>query len=753
MAATAEGTAHRIPRTDAEQLVRGLNLLYNRCLSYSYSHKQVQELLPNVYRIFAQAVQKTGGLNILLQEAMFYIDSTDLMYQPTSRRFADHLRRFGVESITFNVATGPLEFGTFIDAFSLIHPNAENFGRFLRERGAGCIEINKVSMRAVKEGEELVSGGFSAGGLGGSGAIGIGEGGGSFQDAMMRAVLGRLTAQEFESNVLLAQMLAQPDSLGKAVVSGLDLRRGGNGTGGGSGEGDGSGDGTGGGSGGSGGGGGSGAMPVTGPEVGEMIMGVLSQFAQSSKVSGHSLDELLTGLYSMRSEMVGILRSQKSLDEALSEEELETTADDAFDRTVCQIAADDWTKSGGNAKRMATVLTRVVPGRKELKRLLPKLKDALLEKGMTLQQWYGLVAEISNLFGVEKAMDQLATVAAEFGVTADEIVGELNRDPRSAARLILASAEIRKVGGEQAEEQMIESLLEAVDKASERLVDQAELCPRDAATMAISLDKLKTEVSQELAGRTMDQNLRQAVLKKLDNRATRSISDLKARAFATQLKNPALTPEDKSGLLEELAGQEGELDGIMETALSLIGEDEVAKQIALDIVGKVREKLRIEREKKAGSELPAGIYPRPVAEFFLRYELRRAHRYDVPFTAILVSFQGLPEDAATVKGNENSLRALANMLANELRMLLRDVDFVGHLAYNRFFVVLPMTPHDKSLHVHRKIKDQLARQVALPGGEKAWVRPRLGLETVSGGQKLTLPALYEATSRKWQEDL
>lgn len=750
MAATAEGTAHRIPRTDAEQLVRGLNLLYNRCLSYSYSHKQVQELLPNVYRLFAQAVQKTGGLNMLLQEAMFYIDSTDLMYQPTSRRFADHLRRFGVESITFNMAMGPLEFGTFVDAFSLIHPNAENFGRFLKERGAGCIEINKVSMRAVKEGEELVAGGsFSAGGLGGSGAIGIGEGGGSFQDAMMRAVLGRLTAQEFESNVLLAQMLAQPDSLGKAVVSGLDLRRGGNGTG----EGDGSGEGgTGGGSGG-GSGSGSGGIPVTGGEVSEMIMGVLSQFAQSSKVSGHSLDELLTGLYSMRSEMVGILRSQKSLEEALSEEELESTADEAFDRTVCQIAADDWTKSGGNAKRMATVLTRVVPGRKELKRLLPKLKDALLDKGMTLQQWYGLVAEISNLFGVEKAMDQLAGVAAEFGVTADEIVGELNRDPRSAARLILASAEIRKVGGEQAEEQMIESLLEAVDKASEKLVDQAELCPRDAATMALSLDKLKGEVTQELAGRAMDQNLRQAVLRKLDNRTTRSISDLKARAFATQLRNPALTPEDKSGLLEELAGQEGELDGIMETALSLIGEDEVAKQIALEIVVKVREKLRIEREKKAGSELPAGIYPRPVAEFFLRYELRRAHRYDVPFTAMLVSFQGLPEDAATVKGNENSLRALANMLANELRLLLRDVDFVGHLAYNRFFVVLPMTPHDKALHVHRKIKDNLARQVALPGGDKAWVRPRLGLEAVGGGQKLTLPALYEATSRKWQEDL
>jgi len=729
MAATAEDVAHKVSRPDAELLTRGWNLLYNRCLSYSFQHPLVQETLPKVQGLFTQALKNAGTLNILLQEAMFFVDSIDVMYQPNNRRIADHLRRFGLESITFLPSMAPRDFATFIDACSLIHPNAESFSRFLRERGTTCIEINKVSLRAVKEGEELVAAGSA--GRGGSTAMAVGGDGGSFQDVVMRAVLGRLTAQEMEGNVLLAQLLAQPDSLGRAVVSGLETRRGG---------GSGTGEGTG--------------IGVTGTgDVSDMLMNVLSQYAQSSRASGHSLDELLSGLYSMRSEMIGLLRSQKALDEALSQEDIQDTADDAFDRTVCQIAADDWVKSGGNSKRMSTVLTRVVPGRKDLKRLLPKLKDTLLARNMTLQQWYGLVAEISNLFGVEKAMEQLAEVAAEFGVTADEIVGELNRDARSAARLILASAEIRKAGGENAEEHMIESLLEAVDRASEKLADSAELNPRNAATLAISIDKLRSEVGQELSGRNMDQNLRQAVLKKLEHRSLRAVSDLKARAFATQLRNTDLSVEEKSGLLEELAVGEQELDGIMETALSLVGEDEIAKQIAVDIVGKVREKLRLEREKKAGSELPAGVYPRAVAEFFLRYELRRAHRYDVPFTAMLISFQGLSEAPEVVKAHENSLRSLANMLANDLRLLLRDVDFVGHLGYNRFFVVLPMTSFENAMNVHKKFKDQLSRQVALPTGEKAWVRPRIGMVPVLGGQKMSLTAIYEATSRKWQEDL
>ncbi|MEN9354301.1 MAG: hypothetical protein RL318_1626 [Fibrobacterota bacterium] len=724
MAASADEVVHKVSRSDADLLTRGWNLLYNRCLSYSFQHPLVQETLPKVHALFDQALKNTGTLNILLQEAMFFVDSRDVMYQPNNRRISDHLRRFGLESITFLPAMGMREFGHFIDACSLIHPNADSFARFLRDRGVTCIEINKVSLRAVKDGEELVASGTGRGGPGdgsGTGATGNPGEGGSFQDVVMRAVLGRLTSQEMEGNVLLAQMLSQPDSLGRAVVEGIETQRSGTANG--------------------------------AENVGDMLMSVLSQFAQSSRTSGHSLDELLSGLYSMRSEMISLLRSQKSLDETLSQDEIQDTADDAFDRTVCQIAADDWAKSSGNSKRMATVLTRVVPGRKELKRLLPKLKETLLAKGMTLQQWYGLVGEISNLFGVEKAMDQLAGVAAEFGVTAEEIVGELNRDARSAARLILASAEIRKAGGENAEEHMIESLLEAVDRASEKMADSAELHPRNAATMALSIANLKNEVGQELSTRAMDQNLRQAVLKKLEHRSNRAVTDLKARAFVTQLRNPDISPEEKSGLLGELATQESDLDSIMETALSLVGEDEIAKQIARDIVGKVREKLRMEKEKRAGSDLPQGVYPRAVAEFFLRYELRRAHRYDVPFTTMLISFQGLPESPEALKAHESPLRSLSNMLAGELRLLLRDVDFVGHLGFNRYFIVLPMTPYDNALHVLKKFKDHLSRQVALPTGEKAWVRPRVGMIPIVGGQKMSLSALYEATSRKWQEDL
>ena len=67
----------------------------------------------------------------------------------------------------------------------------------------------------------------------------------------------------------------------------------------------------------------------------------------------------------------------------------------------------------------------------------------------------------------------------------------------------------------------------------------------------------------------MDNAQRQAALKKLENRSQRGLIELKARAFASQLRNPELSQDDKAGLLEELSSQEGELDGILDSALSL----------------------------------------------------------------------------------------------------------------------------------------------------------------------------------------
>jgi hypothetical protein len=712
----------KIDRKEAEFLVRGWNLLFNRCFSYAFDHPLVQETIPRVWELFHAAISHSGSLNIQLLEAMFFVDGADVMYQPNNRRIADHLRRFKVDSLSLGSGFSARDFSVLIDASSLTHPDPSAFLRYFVSHGGQHLEVNQVSLRAMR-GDQMGSGSPSAGGTGGTGVFSTlnptAGGEERFEDIVLRAMVGRLTAQELEGNVALVQMLADPQAMGRAAVDGTK-----------------------------------GMAPSSRPEgVGQMVMNVLSHFATSQAKQGFTVEELLAGIYAMRSEMMGLVKSQQTLEQGLAQEEVEAATDSAFDQTVCKIILDEYRQSKGNARRVAHVLGRVVPGKKELRRILPKLKDAFIQNGASIPEWYGLVKELSTALQGEKALEDLVAAASEMGVSSDEVVAELRKDPRSAAKLLVVAAEIRRAGGDPSSDASIQALLEAVDRTGDLLVEGAEAGAEQALEAVRSYGKLQTEIRQELSTKEMAPELRTNILRKLDLRSQRTLQDLKARVLAQQLQDGAASLDAKVATMGELVRDEGEIDGLLELAMQMVGGDDLARQVAAQIAERVRYRIVEERERAASRELPQGVYPKAVTEFFLRYESRRASRYGVPFSALLISFQGLPEDREAVDANGPALRGLFNILAGDLRTVLRDVDFVGSLGFNRLLVVLPMTVEEGLDSVLRKIRDRLAREVALPDGSRAWVRPRLGWASFDHSEQDGLKEIMSKLSQKWQEDI
>ena len=168
------------------------------------------------------------------------------------------------------------------------------------------------------------------------------------------------------------------------------------------------------------------------------------------------------------------------------------------------------------------------------------------------------------------------------------------------------------------------------------------------------------------------------------------------------------------------------------------------------VMQKVRQEMAARREKAASRELPAGVYVKAVLDFFVKAEISRATRYNLPFSALLISFQGLPEDKASLEAQGESLRGLQNVLIGDLRRLLRESDFVGYLSFNRFLVVLPMTGLDAVPAILRKLQDSLNRQVALPDGTRLAIRPRTGAATFDKEATGTYPKLYAELVKSWQ---
>jgi GGDEF domain-containing protein len=237
---------------------------------------------------------------------------------------------------------------------------------------------------------------------------------------------------------------------------------------------------------------------------------------------------------------------------------------------------------------------------------------------------------------------------------------------------------------------------------------------------------------------------------KLRLRLQSSVNDLKGKAARAQLQAANVSDAEKVQFLLEMFGDEKEMDDVMGRAREGLDPEALAREAGNQVMQKVRQEMNARREKAASKDLPAGVYVKAVLDFFLKSEISRASRYKLPFSALLISFQGLPEDKPSLEAQGDALRGLQNVLVGDLRRNLRESDFVGYLGFNRFLVVLPMTGLDAVPVILRKLQEQLARQVALPDGTRLTLRPRTGVAGYDKEKTGTYPKLYAELVKSWQ---
>src|SRR5690606_13846905 len=195
---------------------------------------------------------------------------------------------------------------------------------------------------------------------------------------------------------------------------------------------------------------------------------------------------------------------------------------------------------------------------------------------------------------------------------------------------------------------------------------------------------------------------------------------------------------------------EKELDSVMGQAREGLDSDSVAREVGAQVMRKARQEMAARREKHMSKELPAGVYVKAVLDFFIKSEISRSMRYELPFSAVLLSFQGLPEDKAGLEAHGQALRGLQNVLIGDLRKTLRESDFVGYLSFNRFLVILPMTRKEAVPSIVKKLQAGLNRQVALPNGTRLLIHPRCGVAGFDKETANTYPKIYAELVKSWQ---
>ncbi len=701
-------TSPEFTRAEAENAVRMLNLYYNRTISYSFDHPSVQEFIPKVYAAF-QPLWAGQGVSLLLQEFGYFIGSVDIVYQPNNRRISEHLKRFGIEAISFSTPPTLHDFTAFLDACSLTHASAEAFMKYLLQRKVTSLSINDVSLRTVKEGDFINSSPPPSRAPSPSAGSSSAD---PFAEMAMRAVMGRFTAAEMGANLSLLQLLENPSALPQAMMEQ------------------------------------SAQAGDQQPQVLQQSLArVLGMFQESAEKPDVPVEEILLGMHNMRGELLKAIRTQQSLSKKMeSEEEAVSAADDMFAQTSAKLILTEYQKSQGNFKKTARIIQRIIPDRQNLQRILPLLRKYFLEAGIPLLEYYRMLEELNILMGSDEAYQGLLRAGEGMGIDQEEILSELRKDPAQAAKLLVLASEVKRISGDQSGESLISALVGYVETAGDAM-SSTPATAAEVGSLTGMLRKMENSLHAELDGRAVSGQVKTAGRQKLHLRFQQAISGLKERAVAHQMLNPNASEAEKVASLLEIFADSSELDQAEDSVLSSVQNQGMAEDIARQILAQARQKLDSKRHRDLSRGLPTGVYVKNVLDFYLKMEISRARRYHVPFSVILISFDGMPENVQA----GDDLNSLQNVLIGDLRKQLRETDLIGMLGYNRFLAVLPMTTLEQAEKVAVKLNVLPARQVALPDGTRASIMVRIGIAAFQSQGTDNYANLMAAAQKKWQE--
>ncbi|MBS3743095.1 MAG: hypothetical protein KGY48_01955 [Wenzhouxiangellaceae bacterium] len=427
----------------------------------------------------------------------------------------------------------------------------------------------------------------------------------------------------------------------------------------------------------------------------------------AEKDESFSLDEVMHALAHVREEVSRGLAGQEETARLLAESGgVLSELDQLTCRTVVSIVRDEYRQGRVAVERLAQIIRRVLPDSRDLKRLLPMLKQALLDEGMPL----GDYIEFVNQLTVELQSDQMVKVleqgADSIGFSVDDLLREIRREPEEAARLIVLAAEMRQCGKSD-ESTLSSALSEYIERVSDGLVDAEPEGDRSDQR-----EKIR-KTRRELVDKVRAQGVPDAVAERMEADLDVHL-DLSASSFHTgrlvELLNRSGAADDAelAEQLVDIVEREPNLSTLGDTLQRELGSHGYSAERIGSIYNETLARLR----RRTRVDFIPGAVMSPVAtNYFLKREIATCIRYDTFFSCIALMIAQVHEsehDWRTIGTEE--IEALMPEVFDILPPHLRDLDLLGTFGSkdrNIPLVILPMTDETGAVAVMQRMLDAL----------------------------------------------
>ncbi|MFZ0135218.1 MAG: hypothetical protein WAK95_21990 [Desulfobacterales bacterium] len=669
-------TVKKLPKEISNRIGRAFALIFNRSAMYSIDHPFTAQALAEFFSTTSRGLALFSPIVLIMHQEQFFIEEEPLDQRINTGKMLAHFKKAEIHSISFEHGMTESELARFAGVLNDIatHANAVAMKAACDELGIGHIKINHVFYQKVTADDEVVDRRlfeqFSAASASGTTAHGTEE----VLGLMAESVL----MEELEKSLSLQSIIESPTGASQKIIA-ADQAAVGSGEPG---------------------------APASGDVIMAQLQRIREEIDRSSSTAGKpALGELADAVFAMKKNLLDGIAARKAEGTIYeNEREIIDETEALTDQVLIQLVCEEYQQGKISVQRLAQILRRLVPEPVELQRLMPKIKTALLAQGMQLHEFLQLTRELKKELQSEDLVTALEKSAEELGISADVLIEEVNRDPKSAAELIYLASEIRRGSGD--ETILSDLLVDYIERVgSELAFDAAQKQGAEGdRNLRGLISKIETTLVERLKGKDLSTDILRKVAERLGDRMEECLDALKSRW--TNGRGPI----DSAGAAGP-AVMAGAADDAAVTGTGSLADPEMARA---PIEGKEAGQDRVpapaepgaaspaDEEKAIKTALPKGILNRNSILFFLEKEIGRTLRYETPFSVLTLAIYKITPAEPLAEGAIERGEVMIFVLNNLMRVC-RRTDIIGVLDRSRVLALLPMTSEKNARAAMRRI--------------------------------------------------
>lgn len=670
-------TVKKLPKEISYRIGRAFALLFNRSAMYHIDHPFTAQALSDFYNTTTRGLALFSPVALIMHQEQFFIEEEPLDHRINTGKMLAHFKKADIQSISFEKEMAESELAKFAGVLNDIaqYANAEAMKAACEELGIRNIKINHVFYKKVTADDEVVDRRIFEQ-ISTASTSGTAEHG---TDEVLGMMAESVLMEELEKSLSLKNIIESPTGASQKIIAADQ------------------------------------AAAASGepgaPASGDVIMAQLQRIREEIDLSSSGSDkprlgELADAVFAMKKNLLDGLSARKT--EGIvyqNERQILEETEALTDQVLIQLIREEYQQGTISVQRLAQILRRLVPEPGELQRLMPKIKTALLEEGMQLQEFLQLTRELKKELQSEDLVTALEKSADQLGISADVLIEEVNRDPKSAAELIYLASEIRRGSGD--ENVLSDLLVDYIERVgSEIALDAAQKQGEEGDQHLRGLiSKIESTLVDRLKNKDLSAEILHKVAERLGERMEECLEALKSRWTIRQktfTSDGVESPTTVLGVFDRNAAGDTELHAVMEKLRSSIDEKE-AVQDQVDVQERPSSAEPADEEKaiKAGA-LPKGILNRNSILYILEKEIARTVRYDTPFSVLMLSTYKINPARPLPAGAINRGAVMHFVLSNLVRVCRRS-DILGVLDRNKFLALMPMTTEQNSRAAMRRI--------------------------------------------------